>query len=206
MLDSPYVRRVAVSLRLLGLACEHHPLSVFRTFDEFSRINPVVKARTLVCDDGEVLMDSSLILQHAEALAAPRTLMPGSIDQRQHALRFVGLALAACEKTVQLVYEDELRPPEKKHQPWVDRVASQMAAAYAGLEGALAQRPLAADEATITQAGVSVAVAWSVTQMMLPGAVSAERHPLLAGFAPRAERLPAFPACPPRSAPHGHAA
>jgi glutathione S-transferase len=41
------------------------PLSVFRTFDEFSRINPVVKAPTLVCDDGAVLMPTDL-----KALAA----------------------------------------------------------------------------------------------------------------------------------------
>lgn len=42
MLYSPYVRRVAISLQLLGLKFEQQSLSVFRTFDEFSRINPVV--------------------------------------------------------------------------------------------------------------------------------------------------------------------
>ena len=42
MLDSPYVRRVAISLQLLGLPFEHRSVSVFRGFDEFSRINPVV--------------------------------------------------------------------------------------------------------------------------------------------------------------------
>ena len=57
MLDSPYVRRVAVSLQLLGLSFEHQSLSVFRGFDEFRRINPVVKAPTLLCDSGVVLMD-----------------------------------------------------------------------------------------------------------------------------------------------------
>ena len=41
MLDSPYVRRVAISLDLYGVAFEHQSLSVFRTFDEFSQINPV---------------------------------------------------------------------------------------------------------------------------------------------------------------------
>ena len=77
MLDSPYVRRAAITLRLLGLAFEHRPISVFRQFDEFAAINPVVKAPSLVCDDGEVLMDSSLIIEHAERLAAPRaSLVP----------------------------------------------------------------------------------------------------------------------------------
>ena len=72
MLDSPYVRRVAVSLQLLGLPFEHRSLSVFRQFDEFSALNPVVKAPTLIADDGTVLMDSTLILDYRRAEASLR--------------------------------------------------------------------------------------------------------------------------------------
>ena len=112
MLDSPYVRRVAISLQLLGLRFEHQSLSVFRTFTQFQQINPVVKAPTLICDDGEVLMDSTLIMEYAEAVARPRSLMPSELQELQHALRVIGLALAACEKSVQIIYERGLRPPE----------------------------------------------------------------------------------------------
>ena len=72
MLDSPFVRRVAISMRLLGLPFEHAAISVFRGFDAFQQINPVVKAPTLICrdeDGGSVLMDSTLMLIYAEALA-----------------------------------------------------------------------------------------------------------------------------------------
>ena len=72
MLDSPYVCRVAVSLQLLGVSFEHRSVSVFSTFEDFQEINPVVKAPSLVCDDGEVLMDSTLIIDYAEALARGR--------------------------------------------------------------------------------------------------------------------------------------
>ena len=72
MLDSPYVRRVAISLQLLGLRFAHQSISVFSTFAQFQQINPVVKAPSLACDDGEVLMDSTLKIEYAEALAAPR--------------------------------------------------------------------------------------------------------------------------------------
>ena len=112
MLDSPYVRRVAISLQLLDLPFEHQSLSVFRGFEEFSRTNPVVKAPTLVCDDGTVLMDSTLILQYAEALSHPRSLLPTEPAALAQALRATGLALAACEKAVQIVYERGLRPAE----------------------------------------------------------------------------------------------
>ncbi|HEV7912850.1 MAG TPA: glutathione S-transferase [Albitalea sp.] len=196
MLDSPYVRRVAISLQLLGLPFEHRSLSVFRTFEQFSRINPVVKAPTLVCDDGEVLMDSTLILDYAEALAAPRSLMPAALGERRHALRLIGLALAACEKTVQIVYERTLRPPEKWHEPWMTRVHGQLAQACALLEHEVprAAPPLATD--TLDQAGVTVAVAWSFMQGVAAEQVTAAAHPALAAFAARAEALPVFLAFP----------
>ena len=111
MLDSPYVRRVAISLQLLAIRFEHQSLSVFGGFEEFQRINPLVKAPTLICDDGELLIDSTLILQYAEAMAKPgRSLVPVDIDDQRHALRIIGLALAACEKSVQIIYERNLRP------------------------------------------------------------------------------------------------
>src|SRR5947208_16842724 len=103
MLDSPYVRRVAISLQLLGLPFEHQPLSVFRTFDAFRAINPVVKAPTLVCDDGTVLMDSTLILDYVEGRVIPeKRLMPPEGQARREALRPHGLALAAWEECVQV--------------------------------------------------------------------------------------------------------
>jgi glutathione S-transferase len=164
MLDSPYVRRVAISLQLLDLGFEHQALSVFRTFAEFQKLNPVVKAPTLICDDGTVLMDSTLILDYAEVLARPRSLFPATPTERTAALRIIGLALAACEKSVQIIYERGLRPPEKLHQPWVDRVTGQLLAAYDGLEQELGRAPLAKSRDTIDQADVTTAVAWHFTQ------------------------------------------
>src|ERR1700761_716336 len=96
MLDSPYVRRVAVSLKVLGIAFDLDQVSVFRHFDKFSSVNPVVKAPTFITDDGVVLMDSNLILEHV-AETAPRRLMPPDRASHERALRQVGLALAACE-------------------------------------------------------------------------------------------------------------
>ena len=199
MLDSPYVRRVAISLQLLGLRFEHRSLSVFSTFDQFQQINPVVKAPTLVCDDGTVLMDSNLILDYAQARARPRSLLPAELPALALDLRLTGLALAACEKSVQIVYERGLRPPEKLHQPWVERVSGQLLAAYGELERSLAARALpAVTGARLTQAGVTVAVAWHFTQQMLPEVVPAADHPALAAWSAQAEALPAF-----RAAPHG---
>ena len=197
MLDSPYVRRVAISLQHLGVPFEHRSISVFRTFDQFQRINPVVKAPTLVCDDGTVLMDSTLIIDYAEGIAAPgSSLMPGSGPARLRALHRIGLALAACEKGVQIVYERNVRPPEKQHEPWIARVRGQLGAALAGLEVEQQRDPLRAEAGTIDQAGITVAVVWHFLRAAVPDAVSATPYPALVAFSDAAERLPTFLAAP----------
>jgi glutathione S-transferase len=205
MLDSPYVRRVAISLQLLRVPFEHASISVFRTFEQFRQINPVVKAPTLVCDDGTVLMDSTLIIEYAEALAdCDKSLMPVDMAERQHALRVIGLALAACEKSVQIIYERQLRPAEKLHEPWVSRVTSQLVAAYEALESEERSWPLSVTSETINQAGLSAAVAWHFTQQTLPEVVAAERYPALTALSSKAEALAEFVAAPHGSGTYCH--
>ena len=54
--DSPFVRRVAISLHVQGYTYQHVPLSVFRNIEAFRLYNPLLKAPTLVLSDGMVLM------------------------------------------------------------------------------------------------------------------------------------------------------
>lgn len=99
MLDSPYVRRVAVSLALYGVEFEHLPLSVFSAVEPFSKINPVVKAPTLILDNAVRLMDSTLILHYFESRAdMQRKLLPVAGPALAEDLQILGLILAASEK------------------------------------------------------------------------------------------------------------
>ncbi|MEK1839067.1 MAG: glutathione S-transferase [Pseudomonas sp.] len=196
MLDSPYVRRVAISAKCLGIPLEHESVSVFRNFEQFQQINPVVKAPTLVLDDGEVLMDSTLIIDYLEALAAPgKSLIPNDPEQRLRSLRLIGLALAACEKSVQLYYERNLRPAEIQYAPWVERVEGQLAAAYSALERELEKQPLKTD-GSIAQDGITLAVAWSFTNLVVPDQVEAARFARISAFTAYAEGLEVFVGTP----------
>jgi glutathione S-transferase len=190
MLDSPYVRRTAISLRMMGFDFELSQLSVFRNYDEFQAISPVVKAPSLVTDDGVVLMDSSLILEHAERLAPSKSLMPAGPRDHTKALHLIGFAMAANEKTVQMVYETTQRPAEKQHQPWLDRVSGQVQRAY----GVLEKETLSGwfGGAAPNQADITVAVAWRFTQSRFPEVSTSAAHPKLAAHSARAEKLPAF--------------
>lgn len=198
MLDSPYVRRAAIGLKMLGIPFEHQSISVFGGFDAFQAINPVVKAPTLVLDDGQVLMDSTLILQYAAAIApAGKTLIPSDPAAQLSALRLTGLALAASEKTVQIVYERRLRPSEKQHAPWLERVSGQLLAAYDALEKECAAARFAKSADTFTEADVTIAVTWTFSQMMVPEIVEAAKYPSLQAFSALAEQLPVFIDTPP---------
>lgn len=197
MMDSPYVRRVAVSLKLLGLACEHQQVSVFRHYDAFAAINPVVKAPTLIADDGTVLLDSTLILEYLERLApAERKLTPVEPQAFLRSQRILGLALAACEKSVQMYYETTLRPEDKQHLPWLERVKQQMHQAYALLEREVTGNKGWLFGARPLQADVTAAVAWRFTHHVLPDALKDAEYPSLAKLSARAEALPEFQACP----------
>jgi glutathione S-transferase len=197
MLDSPYVRRVAISFEFLGVPFEHESVSVFSTFEKFRSINPVVKAPSLVCDDGTVLMDSSLILQFVEAgKTGGRSLWSQSADLLQREMRAVGLALAACEKSVQMVYERNLRPAAAQYEPWLARVRGQLLAAYTGLEHEI-QSNAAVFARVQSQATITAAVAWQFTQSMLAAVVPAASHPGLVALSQRMERTPEFLRYPP---------
>lgn len=194
MLDSPYVRRVAISLRLLDIDFSHRSLSVFRHYEEFRAINPVVKAPTLVLDDGQVLMDSSLMIDLLEHQAG-RSLMPAEPAERIRATRLLGLALAACEKAVQMYYE--LQRAEGRRDPdWFARVDQQLRAACIGLELELLTQPLPRD-GRIDQAGLSIAVAWRFIQLVHAERIAAGDYPGLVKWSAYAETLEAFKAFPP---------
>ncbi len=196
MLVSPYVRRVAICLEYLGVTFDHEALSVFTTFDKFHSINPVVKAPTLLCDDGELIMDSSLILQYVERLISKgRSLWPQDPANFQHDMRAVSLALAACDKSVQIVYERNLRPKSAQYEPWLNRAEGQLLAAYAGLEQEIVKRPEAFS--AFSNASITAASAWTFTQSELSAIVSTEKHPELSAMSKRFEATGLFLKYPP---------
>ncbi len=111
-------------------------------------------------------------------------------------MSLIGAALVACEKSVQIYYELNLRPEERRHGPWLERVEGQLLAAYDWLEAALRQEPLARDGG-IELVGVTVAVAWRFSQLVVAERVAASEYPELASYSDYAEGLPVFLETPP---------
>ena len=193
MFDSPFVRRVAVSLKLLDLPFEHKNWSVGKDQLQIRKYNPLGRVPTLVLDDGEILMESSAILDYIDdRVGRDRALLPVHGAPRRRAQQLMSLATGAADKAVQQIYESFFRPADKRHEPWVQRLREQMDGALIVLDRAAAAiegDDWLVDEG-ITQADVTVACVFTYINEALklpPG-----EHPALRRHVTRCEKLPAF--------------
>jgi glutathione S-transferase len=135
MFDSPFVRRVAVSMKLLWVPFEHRNWSIGKDFELIRQFNPLGRVPTLVQPDGETLFESAAILDYLDERVGPeRGLLPRAGEPRREALRIIAAAMGAAEKGVIQVYESVFRPPEKRYRPWLERCHTQMHGALAELD------------------------------------------------------------------------
>ena len=188
---SPFTRRVAISMRLLGIAYEHRPHTAWRNLQEVRAVNPVGRVPALILDSGEGLFDSSAILDYLDQIAGPdRALIPPREPERHQVLRVVACALGALEKVVAALYEQTMHPPGKVHQPWIVHNEGQ---ALSGLEwlAAIAASPWLAG-ARLTQADVTTVVMYDFARIVNPRLIADGRYPSIEQLAARCNDLPAF--------------
>lgn len=189
--DSPFVRRVAVSLHVLEMPFEPAPLSVFGDAEAMRAYNPLGRVPALVLDDGEALIDSAAILDWLDETAGPdRALTPPSGPERRQALQLIALAVGTAEKAVQLAYERVLRPPERRWPEWMARLEGQAARGLAALEARAGG--LRAAEGELRQPDITVACIWRYLRMAVPDLTPPGRCPALERHGEACEALPAF--------------
>jgi glutathione S-transferase len=194
--DSPFVRRVAVTLAHYGIPSKHLSLSVFRHMDAMQPINPLFKVPMLTLPDGEKLYESAYLLDYLDELAEAKgvtPLTPRSGSERRRVQQLMALAMIATEKAVAIAYEAR-RPSELAWPEWTDRLRAQMRAAWGMLEAELAGDYLAGDR--LSQADISAAAGIGFIRHALPGEWPAGLWPRLEGLAARLEASPAFRAVP----------
>jgi glutathione S-transferase len=186
--DSPYVRRVAITLHHYGIPFERNPISVFGDAVAMAKINPLVRIPSLVLDDGEILIDSAAILDHLdEVVGAARALTPRAGPERRRVLQLVALATGTIDKCGAIVYERHFHRPEAVNQDWVARLQRQMLGGLTQLEDALEGSWLFADR--MTQADVTAAVLLGYVRLRVADVTLETSFPKLARFADRCETL-----------------
>ncbi|CAI3930857.1 glutathione S-transferase family protein [Commensalibacter papalotli (ex Botero et al. 2024)] len=197
MLDSPYVRRVVISLKAMDLSFEHEQLSVFNDLEKMKAVNPLMKAPALITDEEILLVDSTLILEYLDRKCDQSlSLSPENIMDFTRSQYLIGIALTLCDKAVQLFMEYNRRPPEKFYQEWADRIDEQL---QAGLE--LLDHHVIVNDAgyviaeRVMQADITIAVAIKYIEKKLPDLYKNNVSNKLKTFSTKMEALPFFQKC-----------
>ena len=193
--DSPFVRRVGVSLHVLGFPFERQLLSVFSNAEAMRAFNPLVRVPALVLDDGECLIDSAAILDHLDEMVGPaRALLPAAGQARRDALQKLALATGVGDKAVAITYEHR-KPAARIDDTWIARCRGQQEGALAELDRRSTDgKP---DAGRLMQPAITVAAMLGYLRLRQPDTLPAGRYPALEALSAWAEAHPAFKTCLP---------
>ena len=172
--DSPFVRRVAVTLNHYHMPYTRNPISVFRDVGEMQKINPLVRVPSLILETGEVLIDSSAIIDHLDEMAGPaRALTPAHGPERRKVMQAIVLALGAMEKCVALFFERLFHIDKHINRDFEKRMMLQISATLERLEHDCGA-PWFFDN-KMTQADITV----GCLKIRVPDVFPADRYPKL---------------------------
>lgn len=187
--DSPYVRRVAISLLALGVPFERDTRSVFGDFDSMRKTNPLGRIPSLILDDGETLIDSAAILDHIDETVGPaRALCPTLGAERRDALQRIALACGVIDKIGGgRNYELMIRPSQYRWPVWLDRVTTQGMGALAALN----TLPWSSEK-TLDQAQITTGCAVDYVAVTAPDLMPKGRYAALDDLVARLRKRPEF--------------
>lgn len=184
--DSPFVRRVAIAMRIYGVDFEHRPWSVFGDADKLSAYNPLRRVPTLLRPDGAILIESYAILDWLDEQAGQNALLPRSGETRRAQLHVCALGTGLAEKSVALLYERVLH--DQISPLWSDRCRTQIAETLARLEGMRAESGGNFwFGSSMGHADIAVACALRFTREAHPDLFDPATTPLLAALSDRCE-------------------
>lgn len=145
---SPFARKVRIAAIELGLIdrIEFFPATVApgQPNDEYSRITPLKKLPVLILDNGEVILDSYVIVEYLDELAGGGKLIPSSGELKWRVKTEHSLVQGMLDSMLLCRYENITRPEALRWKAWSDDYWNR---AWAGMarfnnDAAMLSRPL----------------------------------------------------------------
>lgn len=128
---SPYVRKVMVAAHELGLSdrldCVRSLAAMSAPNPEIMADNPLSKIPALVLDDGQVLVDSTVIVEYLDSLAGGGRLLAAGGPARWETLSRHALAQGVIDLLI-LWRNERDKPPAQQTQAWLDAFAVKVSA------------------------------------------------------------------------------
>lgn len=192
MLDSPFVRRVAIALELYGFPYENLPLGTVSEAERFKAYSPLMRAPTLVIPGGQVLFDSHLILAYLDEQDGQRVaLLPRTPSDRLLCRQIMGVACGLADKAVSALYEKVFHPKEVRSERVLSRNEQQLNEALRWLD----ERAFGSEfflGSSISHADIACAAALTFALESHPDLLSLKETPRVAALHQRLEERPEF--------------
>lgn len=185
---SPFVRKVRVALRELGLAARVRE-EVAHVFDPATPLlaeNPMGKVPTLVRADGRALYDSTVISEYLDALAGGGRLFPPAGEARWRALALNALGDGLAQAATWNIRE-RYRPEGERSPRYLAYYERAIARCLSALEG---EARGFGDGFGIGE--ISVAAALSYVDLRYPERGWRGAHPALGAWYARAAARPSM--------------
>jgi glutathione S-transferase len=121
---SPFARKVRIAAIELGLIdkIEFMATTVVpaQPNEEYSRITPLKKLPVLILDNGEVILDSGVIVEYLDQLAGGGKIIPTSGPARWKVLSDHSMLQGMLDSMLLCRYERAVRPEELRWSGWAD--------------------------------------------------------------------------------------
>jgi glutathione S-transferase len=138
---SPFVRRTATVIEVLGLEYKRCKLATADAPEEVAKFNPLARVPALVLSNDEILFDSNAIIDYLLEIGdTGHTLLPPNGSLRRNVLRVSAISTGVMEKGVAAAYEMRRRPEHLIYEPWLLRIKAQVRDGLAFLERNIAEK------------------------------------------------------------------
>ena len=117
---SPYSNKVRMGARYAGIKAESVLTDTNANPPELISNNPLGKIPTLITPDGKAIYDSRAIMHFIDRETRGK-LYPRNAEKRTEVEMLEALCDGICDSLLAIVYEKRFHPPEKIHQPWIDK-------------------------------------------------------------------------------------
>jgi glutathione S-transferase len=133
---SPFGRKVLITLIEKELDKKAEVLPARTPEAELAKKNPLDKLPVLVTDEGEVIIESSLICEYLDEIGTGPKLLPADHRQRRRIVQAQAVAQGVLDAVVLLRMEDR-RKPELRSPEWIERQKKKVDRGVPALEGLL---------------------------------------------------------------------
>jgi glutathione S-transferase len=121
---SPFARKVRIAAIELGLIDKIELVNTVvaptQPNDEYMQITPLKKLPVLILDNGDVILDSYVIIEYLDELAGGNKLIPASGPRRWKVKTDHSLLQGMLDSMLLCRYEKMVRPQGSQWQAWYD--------------------------------------------------------------------------------------